>query len=152
MNPPKCSDDDYINFVIATPRSVSATEAAKVQGDEEQAPAHDAFTRLLHRLEPDAETLWMEAESQISLSQGILVIDDSTLDKPYAKKMELVTRHRSGKHRAVVSGINLITLLWTDGDRHVPCDYRLFEKARDSLTKNEREANVLNETKTGKSV
>ena len=50
MNPPKCSDDDYINFVIATPRSVSATEAAKVQGDEEQAPAHDAFTRLLHRL------------------------------------------------------------------------------------------------------
>jgi putative transposase len=54
VNPPKCSDDDYINFVIATPRSVSATEAAKVQSDEEQAPAHDAFTRLLHRLEPDA--------------------------------------------------------------------------------------------------
>ena len=74
MNPPKCSDDDYINFVIATPRSVSATEAAKVQGAEEQAPAHDAFTRLLHRLEPDAETLWDEARSQISLSQGILVI------------------------------------------------------------------------------
>ena len=82
MNPPKCSDDDYINFVIATPRSVSATEAAKVQGDEEPAPAHDAFTRLLHRLEPDAETLWREARSQVSLSQGILVIDDSTLDSP----------------------------------------------------------------------
>ena len=99
MNPPKCSDDDYINFVIATPRSVSATEAAKVQGQEEQAPAHDAFTRLLHRLEPDAETLWVEARSQISLSQGILVIDDSTLDKPYARKMELVTRHWSGNIR-----------------------------------------------------
>ena len=78
MNPPKCSDEDYINFVIATPRSVSATEAAKVQGDEEQAPAHDAFTRLLHRLEPDAETLWNEAASQVNLRQGILVIDDST--------------------------------------------------------------------------
>ena len=24
---------------------------------------------------------------------GVLVLDDSTLDKPYAKKMELVTRH-----------------------------------------------------------
>jgi len=45
MNPPKCSDDDYINFLIATPRSVSATEAAKVQGEDEKAPAHDAFTR-----------------------------------------------------------------------------------------------------------
>ncbi|MCA1627001.1 MAG: transposase [Acidobacteria bacterium] len=137
MNLPKCSDDDYINFVIATPRSVSATEAAKVQGDEEQAPAHDAFTRLLHRLEPDAETLWTEARSQINLSQGILVIDDSTLDKPYARKMELVVRHWSGKHHRVVSGINLITLLWTDGDRHVPVDYRIFDKKNDSLTKND---------------
>ncbi len=84
--------------MIATPRSVSATEAAKVQGDEEQAPAHDAFTRLLPRLEPDAATLWREAKSQVNLSQGILVIDDSTLDKPYARMMELVVRHWSGKH------------------------------------------------------
>jgi putative transposase len=137
VNPPKCSDDDYINFLIATPRAVSATEAAKVQGHEEHAPAHDAFTRLLHRLEPDAETLWREARTQINLSRGILVIDDSTLDKPYAKKMELVVRHWSGKHHAVVSGINLITLLWTDGDRHVPVDYRVFDKKRDGLTKND---------------
>jgi len=137
MNPPKCSDEDYINFVIATPRSVSATEAARVQGEEEQAPAHDAFTRLLHRLEPDAATLWGEAKSQVSLHQGILVIDDSTLDKPYARKMELVTRHWSGKHHAVVSGINLITLLWTDGDRHVPVDYCIFDKKQDALTKND---------------
>lgn len=148
MNPPKCSDDDYINFVIATPRSVSATEAAKVQGDEEQAPAHDAFTRLLHRLEPDAATLWGEARSQVSLSRGILVIDDSTLDKPYTRKMELVTRHWSGKHHAVVSGINLITLLWTDGDRHVPVDYRVFDKKRDALTKNDHFQAMLREAHT----
>ena len=145
MNPPKCSDDDYINFVIASPRSISATEAAKVQGDAEQAPAHDAFTRLLHRLEPDAESLWGEAQTQVSLTRGILVIDDSTLDKPYARKMELVTRHWSGKHHAVVSGINLITLLWTDGDRHVPVDYRVFDKAKDALTKNDHFRVMLKE-------
>jgi len=143
VNPPKCSDDDYINFVIASPRSVSATEAAKVQGAEEAAPAHDAFTRLLHRLEPDAATLWGEARTQVSLSRGILVIDDSTLDKPYAKQMELVVRHWSGKHHAVVSGINLITLLWTDGDRHVPVDYRIFDKKRDALTKNDHFRGML---------
>jgi putative transposase len=145
VNLPKCSDDDYINFVIASPRSVSATEAAKVQGDDEQAPAHDAFTRLLHRLEPDAATLWAEARTQVSLSQGILVIDDSTLDKPYAKKIELVTRHWSGKHHAVVSGINLITLLWTDGDRHVPVDYRVFDKKKDALTKNDHFQGMVRE-------
>jgi hypothetical protein len=148
MNPPKVSDEDYINFLIATPRQVSATEAARVQGEDEKAPAHDAFTRLLHRLEPSAEALWSEAKAQVSLTEGILVIDDSTLDKPYARKMELVTRHWSGKHHAVVSGINLITLLWTDGDRHVPCDYRIFDKARDSLTKNDHFAAMLRDAHT----
>jgi hypothetical protein len=51
--------------------------------------------------------------------------------------MELVVRHWSGKHHKVVSGINLITLLWTEGDRHVPCDYRIFDKKQDALTKND---------------
>jgi hypothetical protein len=148
MNPPKCSDEDYINFVIASPRQVSATEAAKVQSEEKSAPAHDAFTRLLHRLEPDAETLWHESRSQLSLTQGILVIDDSTLDKPYAKKMDLVMRHWSGKHHAVVSGINLITLLWTEGDRHVPVDYRIFDKKKDSLTKNDHFQEMVKEAHT----
>jgi len=82
MNSPKCKDEDYLNFLIATPRQVSATEAARVQPEQEQAPAHDAFTRLLHRLEPDPETLWREAQTQGSLEQGILVLDDSTLEKP----------------------------------------------------------------------
>lgn len=143
MNPPKCKDEDYINFLIATPRQVSATEAARVQPEQEQGPAHDAFTRLLQRLEPESETLWHEAQTQVSLDRGLLVLDDSTLDKPYAKQMELVTRHWSGKHHAVVRGINLLTLLWTEGDRHVPCDYRVFDKAKDGLTKNDHFQQLL---------
>ena len=39
-----------------------------------------------------------------------------------------MTRHWSGKHRKTVRGINLITLLWTDDDRKIPCDYRLYSK------------------------
>ena len=113
MNPPKCSDEDYINFVIATPKQLTATEAARVQPESKDAPAHDAFTRLLERLEPDAETLWREAATQIDLINGVLVLDDSTLDKPYSQRNDLVYRHWSGKHKEVVSGINLISLLWT---------------------------------------
>jgi len=43
--------------------------------------------------------------------------------------MDLVTRHWSGKHHAVVEGINLTTLLWTDGLSSLPCDCRLYEPA-----------------------
>jgi len=36
-----------------------------------------------------------------------------------------------------VQGINLVTLLWSDGDRPLPCDYRLYHKASDAQTKND---------------
>ena len=114
-----------------------------MQPDSPRAPAHDAFTRLLHRLEPDPETLWDEARPLVEPAKGVLVIDDSTLDKPYAQKIGLVGRHWSGKHHAVVRGINLITLLWTDGDRQIPCDYRLYDKSKDKLTKNDHFGGML---------
>ena len=99
MSAPKVHAGDYIEFLIATPKACSGTEAARVQPDP---PAHDAFTRLRTRLEPDPDTLWADAQAQVRRDDGVLVVDDSTLDKPYARSIELVTRHWSGKHHAVV--------------------------------------------------
>lgn len=143
MNSPKVTDEDYINFIIATPKQVTATEASSCQPESTNAPAHDAFTRLLTRLEPDAKTLWEEARTQIDLNNGILCLDDSTLEKPYSKFNAVVYRHWSGKQKAVVEGINLITLLWTDGVRCVPIDYRVFDKDRDGKTKNDHFSEML---------
>jgi len=137
MSEAKVHPEDYIQFLIASPRQFTCTEAMRVQPAQPAPPAHDAFNRLLTRLEPDPEALWQEAAPQIRADEGVLVLDDSTLDKPYARSMDLVCWHWSGKHRAVVKGINLLTLLWTDGDRHVPCDYRVYDKANDGLTKND---------------
>jgi putative transposase len=64
-----------------------------VQPESANAAAHDAMSRFLHRLEPTTEQLWSEAQPQEQLQQGILVVDDSTLDKWYAETMALVTRH-----------------------------------------------------------
>src|SRR3954447_10100612 len=136
MCAPRCCDLDYIQFLVASPRTYSCTEAARVQPESLHAPGHDSFTRLLTPIEPDPETLWAEAEPLVETAKGILVIDDSTLDKPHAKHLDLVTRHWSGKHHEVVLGINLMTLLWTDGDRKIPVDYRLFSKA-DGKTKHD---------------
>lgn len=142
MSIPKVHATDYIQFLIATPKAYSGTEAARVQPGQPDPPAHDAFTRLLTRLEPDPETLWRESRTQIDPTDGVLVIDDSTLDKPYARSIELVTRHWSGKHHAVVKGINLVSAVWTNGDRHIPCDYRVYDKA-DDRTKNDHFADML---------
>src|SRR5437868_4387640 len=91
MNPPKCDDQDYINFLVATPRAFSALEAARVQPAGLDPPAHDAFTRLLHRLEPDPAILWHEAQGEVQLDDGLLVFDDSTLDHLSARQIEYST-------------------------------------------------------------
>jgi hypothetical protein len=66
----------------------------------------------------------------------LLIVDDTTLTKPYARAIELVHRHWSGKAHRVVAGINLVTLVWSDGTDTIPCDYRLYDKPVDGLIKN----------------
>lgn len=134
MNRPRADAEDYIQFLIATPEVASAAEAGRAQPDKPDAPAHDAFSRLLHRLEPDPAGLWDEVCPLVG-EGGALVIDDSVLDKPFAKHMGLVGRFWSGRHRRVVRGISLVTLLWTDGKAMMPCDYRLADPAA-GVTKN----------------
>lgn len=142
MSRGKVTDADLIDFLIATPKHATATEAARTQPGGSDA-AHDAYTRLLHRLEPDAAALWAEVEPDVRRASGVLVVDDSVLDKPHARKMALVHPQWSGKHGGVVKGIGLVTLLWTDGDRHLPCDYRLYDKAADGKTKNDHFGDLL---------
>ncbi len=138
MNPPKCDELDYIHFLIAAQKVFSNTEAARCHPTAESGrPAHDAYTRLLHRCQADGESLWQEVKPFVRLTEGMLILDDTTLDKPYARAISLVTRHWSGKHRRVVCGINLISLLWTDGEAHLPCDFRIYDKPHDGLTKND---------------
>ncbi len=137
MNAPKCQPEDDSNFLVARPRAVSGREAARAQPAGEDAPAHDAFTRLVPRLDPDPDTLWVEAAPLVARDGGVLVLDDRTLDKPYARQSGLLTRHWSGKHRRVVQGSNLLTLLWTDGEGLIPCDYRRYEQAVDGLSKHD---------------
>ncbi len=144
MNPPRATDRDYIDFLIGTPKEASACEAARVQPPDPNAPAHDAFTRLLTRLEPDPETLWAEARPLVRGPDGILIVDDTVLDKPYAHKMGLVGPFWSGKHQRVLRGINLVTLAWSDGDAVYPTDYRLVDPAESpKRTKNEHFREML---------
>lgn len=148
MNPPKTDEVDYIQFLIAAQKSYTCCEASRCQIE---LIAHDSFVRLLSRQPTDTVALWQEVEPLVSRTEGCLVIDDSTLDKPYARHIELVTRHWSGKHKTVVMGINLVTLLWTDGDAALPCDCRLYGEELKSggkpKTKNESFQEMLTTAK-----
>jgi hypothetical protein len=143
MNAAKVTAEDYIQFTIGSPKVFSATEAERVSTGKPGRPCHDAYTRLLTRLEPDSDALWAEIQPLIRPGDGVLVLDDSTLDKPHARFMPLVGTHWSGKHHRVVRGINLLTALWTDGQALYPCDYRVYRKTVDQKTKNDHFRDML---------
>ena len=101
--------------MVEAHRVFTCIEAARCHRDDSAVAAaaatlsHDVFTRLLRRQPPDPEALWQESDWFIDNKRGgeLLLLDDTTLDKPYAgEKMDLVTYHWSGKHHAVVKGIN----------------------------------------------
>ncbi|CAA9395580.1 Transposase, IS4 family [uncultured Leptolyngbya sp.] len=142
MNRPAVQENDYIEFLLAAHRAFDCVSAAATQPDSLQSVAHDAYTRLLTRRPLDPEALWNEAQLVVGDAPqkgGLLILDDTTLDKPYAQKMDLVSRHWSGKHKRVVMGINLLSLVWTNtgtGSQEeapwiVPCDFRVYDQNAD---------------------
>ena len=147
MNARKCDERDYVSFLIASTDVFTCTEAARCYPYDGDPPSHDAFTRLLQRQPPDTEALWEEVNDIVNPQDGFLVLDDTTLDKPYAKKMELVYRHWSGKHHRPVNGINMITLLWTDGCAIIPVDFRIYDINNDGKTKNDHFRDMLHRAK-----
>jgi hypothetical protein len=103
MSHPKCRDSDSIDFLIATPRTASGCEAARSQPPAHDPPAHDAYTRLLQRREPDPETLSREAEPRVDKDDGVLVVDDSTL----AERMEPVPDEREEDREEPLGAVSL---------------------------------------------
>lgn len=125
---------------MSEPKSASCRRLAEVMGI-----SHDSVNRFLLRESYEPRDLYNEAARLLNLTGGTLNVDDSTLDKPYSRHMELVCRCWSGKHHRVVQGVNVITLYYTDPQgRSLPVNYRVYDKA-EKKTKNEYFREMLEE-------
>ena len=147
INTSKCTDLDYINFLIAASNIYSCTEAARCYPSTTDSPSHDCFTRLLQKQPPDTEPLWNEVRKFITPKEGYLIVDDTTLDKPYSEKIGFVRYQWSGKHHRSVKGIGLVTLLWTDGSKILPIDFRIYDIDHDEKTKNNHFRDMIDKAK-----
>ena len=58
MNPPKFNIEDYINFIVGSPKIFSCSEAAKVQIGKEKAPSMMQSTEFC--IEPSHRHLLLE--------------------------------------------------------------------------------------------
>lgn len=112
-----------------------------------KAVSHDSINRFLERERFDPQDLFAEEKDKIEWSGGVLSVDDSVLDKPYSdsKKAKFIDYFWSGKHHAVVKGINIITLFYTDiHGISVPVNYRICDKSS-GKTKNDYFREMLTE-------
>jgi hypothetical protein len=99
--------------------------------------AHDAVSRWLARFTCQPQELWNQVKDLADPKSGYLVIDDTTLDKRYSRENELAKLQYSGDEHGLVNGINLVNLLWTDLEKCIPVDYRVYHKEADGKTKND---------------
>ncbi len=53
-----------------------------------------------------------------------------------------------GAASTTVKGINVITLLWSDGNTLIPTGFRIYNAPKDGLTKNDHFASMLKTAKT----
>ena len=127
-----CTLPMYIGFLLSEPHATSCLRLGSLLQI-----SHDSVNRFLHREAYTPKDMFDEAKSTLNLIGGVLSVDDSVLDKPYSHYIGYVGYYYSGKHHAVVKGINLITLYYTDPQgNHQPVNFRVYDKS-ENKTKND---------------
>jgi hypothetical protein len=58
VNYAKVTAEDFIDFLVATPVNATAMDAQRTNPVGSVEPSHNAYTLLLHRLEPSNDALW----------------------------------------------------------------------------------------------
>ncbi len=139
----RCTLPMYTGFLLSEPNGVSCSRLGELM-----AISHDSVNRFLNRESYSPRDLFNEVKSKINMKGGTLSVDDSVLDKPYTQYIAYVGYYWSGKHHAVVKGINLITLYYTDPHgQHQPINFRIYDKT-ENKTKNDYFLDMLTEVLT----
>lgn len=139
----KCSKDLYRRFLQASSVRYSGLALSEVAPEK---LSHDSVSRWLKSKKFRPREIWDLAKPYVRpQNRGILICDDTILDKHRSEKIELVKPQYSGNAHGVIAGIGLVNLLWHDMDTEesIPVDYRIYDKEGDGKTKNDHFQNML---------
>lgn len=129
----------FINFLFFSHKYGTFTESSKT---DPYNLSHDTWRRELIKIKDPQQLLWDKVKHLVSPKKGYLVADDTIIDKSRGKTIACVGFHHSGKHKRVVRGICLVSIIWTDGKRAFPIDFRIYQKS-DGISKNEHLRDML---------
>ena len=129
----------YTDYLLSTPKYATATGMSRAyQG----AFPHDQVTYLLTSSYFDSRTLWRAAKPLIRKTvaagddSGVLIVDDSIVDKPHSEENALINWHYDHTRGRAVKGINFMTVLYSYGEQlQLPLQVHLVEKTESYFNK-----------------
>jgi len=132
-----CSKDLYCSFLQVTCQRYSAVTLSDVSPTK---LSHDAISRWLADTKCQPKDIWEAAKTDVlsSNNDGIIIADETVIDKSRSDKIELISWLYSGTEHDIVKGIGLLNFLWQNNRGEVtPMDYRIYQPPEDGKTKND---------------
>jgi hypothetical protein len=151
--------DLYSDYLLSSFGQTTATGLARLLEGE---ISHDQITRMLASEKLTAKTWWKLVKPQvrqIERQDGVMIIDDSIVEKPYTDENEIICWHYDHAKGETVKGINFMTALYEAQGIALPVSFELVakterymdkksgqEKRKSTETKNERYRRLLQTT------
>lgn len=138
----KCNKNLYLSYLQVSSVRYSGLALSEV------APSglsHDAISYWLKKTTLKPSEVWKTTQSIIQDRQGILIFDDTVLDKRRSECIELVNAQYSGNAHGIINGISMVNAIWhnIESGEYVPVDFRIYDKNSDNKTKNDHFREML---------
>lgn len=136
---------NYCQYLLSSQKNYTITNLA----NHIQKISHDTINRYLRNEKLTPRLIWNSIINLIqSHEEGILVFDDTVIDKRFSQKIELVRRQYSGNEHRVIRGIGLVSCIYINpktGEFWV-IDYRIYDPDGDGKTKIDHVEEMLRNT------
>jgi len=125
----------YSDYLISSYSQTTATGLSRVL---DNAVSHDKITRFLSKEIYDSKSLWKEVKStirQIEKAEGVIILDDTVLEKPYTDENEVIAWHFDHSKGKSVKGVNILSCLYNIDEISIPVSFEVVKKNIEFLDK-----------------
>lgn len=116
----------YIKGLLAVSETANCVCMSRIVGSG----SHDRLSRILNNAKLEWQTLLQSLVLRIvgKLSDGFLIIDDTVLDKSFAKVIENLHWVFCSKKNKSVFGLNIVVLCWSNGTLTIPLAFNIWKE------------------------
>jgi hypothetical protein len=117
----------YLKGLLTVSEEATCTAMARVLRGES---SHDNLSRILKETRLEWKTLLSNLLLRIfgKLRDGFLIIDDTVIDKSFAKVIENISWMFCSKKNKSVLGLNIVVLAWSNGTVTIPLAFKIWKK------------------------